>query len=295
MVLKLGMIGCGTWGSKYIPSIAKDDRGVISSCYRPSSDHIDKLFEYFPNIVVHSSFDAVVKNSDAVIIASPPDSRKEVIELCTYLDVPMMIEKPVTLSHKLYKDILSKSKTPFLVNHVHLFSGAYEALRDSYLANYTNQDVVITSCGGGEGPFRSYSALWDYGPHDISMGSGLGFRKPVVESCLKLEAGLGESYSALLEYERCSHSFSVWNSHTPKRRFFSVSYQDWSAVYDDISENKLVVCGQNINSYDTTPPLQRAISNFIGVCLGDVQDWRWDRTIADDVLYCLEHIESYGG
>ena len=102
---------------------------------------------------------------DGAIVCTPPESHIEIADYCLDKNIPTIIEKPICLNVKDIK-YLNKHKTPIIVNYVHLFSQQYTDVKNSL-----NELKIksIYSMGFNKGPFRDYSSLWDYGPHDLSM------------------------------------------------------------------------------------------------------------------------------
>lgn len=175
-MVRLALVGFGKWGRNYLR--AAHDSGeaeVVAVCNRTTKiDTGNTTVETWTNGLLHA-----VRKVDAVVYAGHPDGAKDVALTVLDMGLPLMIEKPAGLSvsdaeylvglEDIYSGLV-------LVNHQHLFAAAFEKL---YL---DAPDTLMTgsSCFGGDGPVRSYSALWDYGPHAVSAALALLGRGAVV-------------------------------------------------------------------------------------------------------------------
>ena len=106
---------------------------------------------------------------DGVIIATPPAGREQIIDYFLELGVPVFSEKPLTLHFHETQRLLEKSRrcgVPLVQDFLHLYSWAYVYI---YKQLSSASHIEIESIGGNTGPYRNYSPLYDYGPHDLSM------------------------------------------------------------------------------------------------------------------------------
>jgi len=148
-MIRLGLIGAGKWGKNYID--AAKESGVAEVIWSAGRDWGEQ------------------PKADAIIVATPPDVRASIIR--SRRGVPMMVEKPLCLSMADAESIRA-SLIPgaiFLVNYQHLFSPKYERIRRRL------HGICPRVFGIASGPeVRSYSLLWDYGPHFLAMAASLG-------------------------------------------------------------------------------------------------------------------------
>lgn len=104
---------------------------------------------------------------DGVIVCTPPDSHIEIASYALQQNIPVMIEKPLALSLNECEKLKEFSANAFiLVNHTHLFSEGYQRIKSMLKSEMIDK---IDTFGWGINRNRSYSQLWDYGPHDLSM------------------------------------------------------------------------------------------------------------------------------
>jgi hypothetical protein len=143
---------------------------------------------------------------------------------------------------------------------------------EEILKQTKNHEIIkITSCAGNYGPKRNYSALWDYGPHELSMIyglSGLGLEINTIEN-LYNENGSSHFFS----FNKNGAIYSttkIWNDHLPKTRYFEVVTKEKKFIYNDIIENKLMINGNLIN-INNTLPLNNSLAIFLKAIKNNIE------------------------
>jgi len=201
-----------------------------------------------------------------------------------------MVEKPVVLDADRARVLAEFARTcgvPFLVAHQHLFAPAYEELRARVLEW---DEFAVISAGGGLGPHRNYSALWDYGPHDVAMFLGLT-RHGRIDDDLKADR-TGGAFRILLGEGRRTGFLCVWNDAAPKTRRFTVLRHPDIIVYDDRDPGGCLL-RHNGRPIPVEPerPLTRAVRAFADACRGKSRDWRFDPFLGVEVTRILAQAE----
>jgi predicted dehydrogenase len=287
-VIRLGLIGAGRWGKNFIRTIRGLDGVVLSAlCSRNPDSHglVDSTCR-----IVRDWHDLLGTGlCDGVIIATPPDTHAEILGTAIRARMPSMVEKPLTLDLQQALDLqqlLRQSPTPVLVDHIYLFHPAYVEL--TRLSSQLGPIRSIQSAGGNHGPFRpNYTALWDYGPHDISMCLELMKTSPQSVACRAAESDQGGNYELdLLFPGDVRAAVKVGNLATAKVRTFTVQCRDHNLVFDDLSPQKLRLDGAPI-SVSETPPLLIAVEKFAsGIRTG--ADGHFGLDVAVEVIRTLQ-------
>lgn len=280
-MIKLALIGCGRWGKNYLKSIILIDGVDITTI----CDF--RLAEADSNIGAIRDY-AEIKDVDGVIIATPPDTHREIA--CFFLSkkIPILIEKPVTLNSPDTDNLFAIASifgTPVLVNNIHLFSPAFEMLRED-VRRWVGP-LTIDSVGGGNGPYRDYSALFDWGPHDLSMCLSLFDGYPDDISVFKVESKHGEVYTIKLAQGDNRATMTIGNGLLTKERKFKVISENHQAIYDDLTDSKLVLDGM-VCPIDTMPPLIRVLQSFAKCIETGEIDWRFDSFLNSNVMSILD-------
>jgi predicted dehydrogenase len=185
---------------------------------------------------------------DAVIIATPPRLHASMLEACIEAGKPCIVEKPLCLDVRTAERLerrVRASRLPVLVDHVHLFHPAYEALKDT-LARTGQAIRRIVSEGLGWGTFRpETSALWDWGPHDLSLSLDLMGRMPVSLSALggpRSPQGEPELFSVRLDFRGGACAWiQAGRLSARKRRLLSVVTDTRCYVVDEWARQPLTV------------------------------------------------------
>ena len=266
MLPKICLIGNGAWGKNYV-SVFRD----LNIPFKIGS---------------RNNWEEIIKSCDAVIIATPPSSHIDIAEFALTNHLPTLIEKPISLSAKEINRIkIFESHTPILVNYIHLFSPAYQKLK-----SLINPEEVksIDSYGYNYGPYRDYSSLLDYAPHDLSMGIDLMGEVKNVLRGFTIDDYPGKQYCINVEYNNhIRHSMLIGNS-GKKRRYFEVNDIDGRClIYDDLVEHKLTYNGEEVK-ISNEKPLNRAVNHFIDVIGGKKP--LFDLSLSEKIMETIEKI-----
>lgn len=296
--LKLGLVGVGRWGQRFIKT-AENIEGVDIKWVASRSL---KNGYYQERIKVISDWhDFATLDIDGAIIATPPDTHAEILESFIVSGIPSLVEKPLcldigTANH--LNELSTLKKVPVLVDHTQLFQPAFEALHKR--ATQLGSVRYVRSEGMGMGPFRSdVPVLWDWSPHDISM-------------CLTLLASLPKYVCAVedqnfltisLDFDQQIKSTIVNSNIFPEKRRSFCAYMDRQLLHFieypetrlieyklDLSELQDVCSTERFEpiKISSAKPLDRVIRYFAqGIKNGGNQD-RFGLDLACDVLRVIE-------
>lgn len=251
--LRLALIGAGRWGRNYIQAVRESDSADLAILCSRNPDAISRIGE---GTRVDPDWHSVLKNRsvDGVIIATPPAHHGQVLRAALDARVPALVEKPLTLDlaeAQMLRDLSVSKRTPFLVNHIHLFSPAYAELKRFIKLESVSLGPIrrIASEGGNLGPIRpDYSAYWDYAPHDVAFCLDLMKSFPVqikgrdvtpqekrtqpTEGCFELELEFAQDAQALIR---------AGNLYEKKMRRLEIRFVSGDVlVLDDLADPKLV-------------------------------------------------------
>lgn len=262
---KIGLVGCGAWGKNYVKTIGKIPNVELIIC--------DKTYEI-------TNYQEIT-NVDKVIIATPPSTHCEIATHFLKAGIPVLLEKPVAETWDDTISIFNCAKeydTPILVNNIHLFSPLYLKLRD--VVRSWSKPWFVISRGMNHGPFRDYSALLDYGPHDLSMIFGIIDGDPIYHIELN-KYDQGEIYNIKLEFKEVIAEIEIGNGNDQKIREFTVTNGQDVATYDGIRQ--CFVIGGVEKLVDVTPPL----INVCDVFINNNVDWRWSIELNLNIMKVL--------
>lgn len=231
--MKLLLIGNGAWAQNYKKIIPELD-------------------------VCTYDWEKKFKKYDGVIVCTPPQTHIQICKKIMGHGIPVMVEKPLSLSKDIHE--LKKYNSPILVNYIHLFSERYQ-----FIKNNVQRIDFISSIGCGFNDDRNYSSLYDYGVHDLSMILDLSSKMPN----LKTIKQYNKLYYINLKFSDFETNSIIGNGALEKIRYFNAN----GLVYDGLNSK------ENI--------LKKAIDVFISKIQGG-DDYRFGLDLSlkiNDILF----------
>jgi hypothetical protein len=244
---KILLIGRGKWGQNYISTLQSS----------------------FPNVNLtianRRNWKGLIdQGQDGVIICTPPQSHIEIAHYSLASNVPTLIEKPLSLSLQEAQQ-LQQYNTTILVNHIHLFSDRYQAIKHQV------KDIThIFSQGSSNSPPRDYSRLWDYGPHEIALILDLTQQYPHTINCTQDQ---NDQYTITMQFDTFQSSSIVGYSEE-RQRYLDIN--DGEFIYDGMIKEL---------------PLTNAIQVFLNAIHGK-PDYRLGLQLSLDVIRVLEQCQE---
>jgi predicted dehydrogenase len=279
--LRIALVGAGRWGQRYIATIAEIDD--IDLCLVASRNPATRsLVPADCEIIADWRGLFADRELDGLIVATPPASHYEITRACIEAGLAVLVEKPFTLDLSAARDLeqLARERGSLvMVNHTHIFGSAYATLKQR--VRDLEGPLRIRSIGGNDGPLREdVDALWDYGPHDLSMCLDLVGQETVslrAQPATATPREQGMLVDALLEFADGSQAeITVGNQMTEKQRMFSVRAGADLLVYDDLATDKLVARDERGQAHplSLSPvfPLTRSLMAFRDAIVADEKE-----------------------
>jgi predicted dehydrogenase len=297
-MIRLGLVGVGRWGRRYIETIGRRTDCRVVAIARHSRDEIDPPL---PGARRHQTWNDLVQDVtrgelDGVIVATEPCNQAEIAAACVANGAPALVEKPLGLKAEEVEAILRSARArgsnpPLMVDFIHLWAPAYQELKARVASDSKDAISHIESRGENRGPLRGWSAVHDYGVHDVAMcldllGRRAAFRIDDTRWKKRVPAtgaGLLETDLAL---DGVTVSMRVGNEAETKARRFTVSMRSGrTLVYDDLQpvERKLTDGGEPV-AIGSVSPLDLVLTHFCG----QIETWRRRELSTDAALEWLE-------
>jgi predicted dehydrogenase len=245
--LRLGLAGAGRWGRNYMRTIAglPEVRLAAVASRNPETPRLMP-----PDCKAVASWHDLIDPSalDGIVIATPPSTHAEIARAAILKGIPVLIEKPLALSAaeaRAIRDLANERRVYALVEHTHLFSPAFRALK-GLVARYGGIREIHSEAGN-HGPYRrDVSVLWDWGPHDVAMCLDLMHAAPNSIACtlherVEKEEGMAETVGIDLAFPSGVVASILLSNMRDRKRRFSVRCAGADLVYDDLSAQKLLV------------------------------------------------------
>ena len=190
MFLKIGIVGCGMWGQKYVRVFEETSgSGVVAICdedtnrlnvIRQRYSHI-KSFKDYNEFLAHGGMDAVV-------VATPASAHFESTKAALLASKHVLVEKPFVLNVDQGVELVELSQSRGLcvmVGHVFLYCPGIRKLKE-YVHTGNNgigQIYYLYAIRTNLGPIRNdVNVVWDLATHDIAIFSYLLDHPPVSAS-----------------------------------------------------------------------------------------------------------------
>ncbi|MDP3987519.1 MAG: Gfo/Idh/MocA family oxidoreductase [Candidatus Levybacteria bacterium] len=256
-MIKLALVGRGVWGQNYIQTIRK-----MSDCQLPQ--------EYIET----RNYSQLFKKKDiaGVIIATPPFTHHKIAKDFLEKGFNVLVEKPLTTR---YEDALelqklaNKTKAVAMVGHIYLYNPAF--LETKEIVNKMKNVKYIFSERMNYNKVSKTPALWDWAPHDISMGVDIfGAPNSVFSKDIDGKKEKSKMCSFYLNFSGGIKMFSVvgWLSPIKKRSMLIVGEKE-AVCFDDIAKDKITYfkdLKENIvgfPKYSSQQPLTLEVMEFV--------------------------------
>lgn len=305
--LNLGLIGAGPWGRNYIRTLQALDGVTLS---RLASRNPESPALAGPDCRVSTDWRQLIEagDLDGVIIASPPPLHAEMTLAAIEMNLPVLVEKPMTMSAgdaDAVMEAAGSKDSIVLVDHIHLYSAAWEALKRE--AQTLGPLRALAAVGGKWGMFRADTpVLWDWASHYVALGLDLTGRQPETALAKRVEArdvedtegmkgGKGETLALELRFGDVAASIAVSNLYPEKNRLFTAAFEGGELIYDDTSEEKLRLKiapddpGVSVPLGDGTP-LERVVMAFRDAIFKKSPDMK-DAVMGRDVVCVLAEMD----
>ena len=301
---QLLLVGAGRWGKVFLRNLHQHSRavvaGIVTSQPREAIPFLENGTELF------TEFSASLRSPwDGVILVTPPEVHDTQLEICLEKGHPVLVEKPLSLNSASAKKLAAlalTTKTPVLVDHTMLFHPGFEWLKDFFSKPGAPSITHISSEGCNTGPYRSsYSPLWDYGAHDLSMLLSLLAEDPnrveaQAEEISQKDNGWAGTYLAKLDFPSgVSSTFRVSNLSSSKIRNISVETTSEKYTLEDFPKPRLYRA--NLKGGVTTEiplpqitPIEKLLDVFCDGLEGQF-DPRWGISLGERVVRVLEACE----
>lgn len=163
--MKFGLVGIGKWGMTVAAKLR--DLGHAVACY---SRHDQKkapavgMGDLVPWVDLPDL-------CDAVVVATPPDATAKIARHMITAGVPVLLTKPLIGASELLTLPLT---APAYVDYVHLHSPSWWNLCDEVDRQVSISPLAkIEAHFYGDGPIRTFPAVWDYGAHAAAVSIDL--------------------------------------------------------------------------------------------------------------------------
>jgi predicted dehydrogenase len=241
--LRVAVVGCGYWGPKVIRAAASLPEIEIAALVDREVGLAESVQRHFPAARTTTSLtDALTDETiDAVFVATNPATHVELATEALESGKHVLVEKPLALTSadcRLLGGLANDAGLVLMVGHTFRFSPAVQYVRDLLRDRELGQVYYVDSQRLNLGRVRSdVDAIWNFGPHDVSIIQHWFGERPVAVHCHAydyLQPRVPDLAFIVLEYDfAVAHIELSWLSPSKVRRMTVVGSRKM-VVYDDV-------------------------------------------------------------
>jgi predicted dehydrogenase len=173
--LRIGVIGCGYWGSKHV-RVLQGVTGVERVVAIDSSkERLADVAGAYPSLAssCYRDLDAAIDHVDAVVIATPPNSHAAVARSAIDAGKSILVEKPLATSvadaDHLIEAAAARGVT-LMAGHTFEYNAAVWKIRELIELGDLGQLHFLDSARLNLGLYQpDVNVIWDLAPHDVSI------------------------------------------------------------------------------------------------------------------------------
>jgi predicted dehydrogenase len=276
--LGVAVIGAGSWGINHVRVLAGEPRCRLVAVAEPDPAKRPLIAELAPGARWVTSADAVLgaADVDAVVIASPAATHVELAIAALAAGKHVLVEKPLARRLDDARRVAAAAAaarpgTVAMVGHLMVYHPAVRRIRELLHAGSLGRPFYVHAMRVNLGRIRrDETALWCFGPHDLSMIDHILGEQPVTASACGtavLQPGIEDVAFVTLRYASgiLANLHLSWLHPRKERRFTLVGSQKMIEL-DDVSPEKLRIYDKG---YDR-PPEFTQFGEFLTIRDGDV-------------------------
>lgn len=256
-------IGCGYWGKNLVRNFAQ--LGALRVVCDAENATLEKFKQEY-GVVGVVDFNKVLDMPDiqAVVIATPAPTHASLVIQSLAAGKDVFVEKPLALTLEdalAIQDAADKSGCILMVGHLLEYHPALVKLRSLVAEGEIGKLQYLYSNRLSFGKVRTEeNVLWSFAPHDICSILGFVGQLPIsVQAVGSACLGEVEDFCLInLEFEQIkAHIFVSWLHPFKEQRLVVVGDQG-TAVFDDVSVEKLTFYDQQVEMQGDTPLKQNS-------------------------------------
>lgn len=252
--LRIGVVGCGYWGSKHVRVLSGiAEVGAVVVIDRDARIR-QAIATAFPAVRGFAELDEALPEIDALVIATPPSSHAAMALAAIEAGKHVMLEKPMTTTVADARKLIAAAEAAGVVlmaGHTFEFNPAVRELRRRLDQGELGHTYYIHSARLNLGLYRNdVDVVWDLAPHDISIMNYLLRAAPDRVSAWGSAHAcrdVNDLAYVKLHYDRLGVTGHVHVSWLDPRKVRTVTVvgSRKMAIYDDVADERLRIfdCG----------------------------------------------------
>jgi predicted dehydrogenase len=273
--LKVAVFGAGNWGRNHVRTLASMSEVQLTAVCDTSAARREQVGRQYPGVVTTGDAEKAMAGAEAVVVATPVGSHAPLARAAIERGLPVLVEKPFTLSSAEADSLVELSaarSVPVVVGHLLLFHPVVDLLRRMIRAGELGNIYYLYSQRVNLGQVRpDENALWSFGPHDVSVALDLLGQLPVrvaAQGRSYLQTGIEDVVFLTMEFETgiLAHAQMSWLDPHKERRLTVVGSRKM-VVFDDMQvREKLKIYDRGVDR----PPEYGSYGESLAVREGDI-------------------------
>lgn len=264
MNMRVGVVGCGYWGSKHVRVLSNhpDVSSVVIIDGR--SEIRASVGADFPGAVQRATLTDALDDIDAIVVATPPETHFDVTAEAIAAGKHALVEKPMATNTADAMELVRMAEAAGVVlaaGHTFAYNAAVWKLAELVRSGNLGKLHYLDAARLNLGLYRAdVNVLWDLAAHDISITTMILGTVPDTVSAwgARHTTGFSEDVATLrMRFDRQEVESTVKASWLDplKIRTTTVVGSDKMAIYDDVDE------AQRVKIIDRSRQLHGSVDN----------------------------------
>ena len=245
--LRIGLVGCGYWGSKHLRVFNELAESSLIALCEPSPDKVAAQPQAFLPPLVTGDYDRfLAAPTDAVVIATPARTHYELAKRALEHGKHVLIEKPFTTSADDAQALIHEADRRDLtlaVGHTYVYHPAVEFLKTYIQSGQLGKVQYVHTSRLNFGLLQpDVDVVWDLAPHDLSILLYVLQREPLFAgargtACFNTKACEVAHIDLEFPDGPTAHIYVSWLEPRKVRRLTFVG-DEKTIVYDDVAQGE---------------------------------------------------------
>lgn len=172
--LGVAVVGAGYWGPNLVRNFHASDSWTVRCIVDPDRTRLDRLLRLYPHLEGHADIGPALADArvDAVALATPPHTHRELAERAIDAGKHVLVEKPLAERSGDAQGLCERARRAgvrLMTDHTFLYTGSVEKLRALREGGELGKVYYVDSVRVNLGLFQQSNVLWDLAPHDVSI------------------------------------------------------------------------------------------------------------------------------
>lgn len=294
MKKNIALIGAGNWGKNHLKNLHRLE--ALHSVLELNDDIVEARKKDFPDVNYVKKDSDILDNPDiqGVVIAAPAVLHFELTKKYLLAGKDVLVEKPLALTAEEGRELVEisrKENRVLMVGHILQYHSAVIKLKELIDNGELGELRYIYSNRLNIGKLRAEeNVLWSFAPHDISLILMLlNGEEPVTVDAhggAYIKPGIYDTTLTTLEFKNGvkGHIFVNW-LHPFKEQKLVVVGSEKMVVFDDVSDQKLLVYPHTIDFIDGEIPVARKAESY-------PVDFEQKEPLREELLHFIHCIEK---